>query len=80
MNDCKRGITKDMFAQMSVHEVGYLIHEFREYHKHLSVPIVETFDDEGTMWWDITDKRTDGFLMGYLICMGFDENGERHSK
>jgi hypothetical protein len=76
------GLSKSHMDQMTGDERIDLIRRLREYATHLNVSLLITIENEGeegeTLWFEETHPKLDGVLMGYLVCLGFDENGIRN--
>ena len=80
----KFGLSKKHLDQMTGNERLRIIKDLRSYAEHLNVPLQCSIENEGKenqiLWFDETHPKLDGFLMGYLMSLGFDENGERTNR
>lgn len=71
------GITKQLVEQMNDDEHGRLLAGIIKYALDVGIDHSRTVKD-GDTWFECDDQRLASFAVGYLVALGFDENGIRH--
>jgi hypothetical protein len=76
----RSGFSCKILSLVSIYQQNTMLDKLEAYAYDCGIEYSTDIEPDGSITYTYEDPRFDGFMIGYLACLGFDADGNRTKK